>query len=404
VEQTILAANIKALEQQLAEKQVADRQAEDSNDTPAEDPYASIQAGLIEEALEQDLEIHRLQEQIRLNQAMLDDWEAKVRMEKAKEDRSRVELGDMINKDEELLDARRAVVRKRITARLAASHDSQFKSPTAQLEGELASMKSKLENYKITQEVLQERYDSKLGELENVGGDALELYFQKDELAKAEGVFAVLSERILRLTTEQRAPDQVKLLRSAEEATAPVAEAPYTALAVAPLVGFCLPFLLVGICCLFGRSRARDDAVFGRIRFERSRVWWGEVPFDGEGVVGVAISARRAGPMDADRQVFLELRRRYPDLKSGIAGLLFGQYERYRGEVAETDDEPGVPTLAQPEEIWIHTVLEGFRIEKGPNSSIPSLRLAYTFEWDEFRLFYVYLWDWEVVRVEEDHG
>ena len=110
------------------------------------------------------------------------------------------------------------------------------------------------------------------------------------------------------------------------------------------------------------------------------------------------------GPTDADRQVFLELRRRYPDLKPSIAGLLFGQYERYQGEVAETYGKPGVPTLAQPEEIWGHASLEGFRIEKGPNSSIPSLRLAYTFEWDEFRLFYVYLWDWEVVRVEEDHG
>ena len=265
-------------------------------------------------------------------------------------------------------------------------------------------MKLELAGCHATEDVLRERYESKLGEAEAVSGDTLELHFLQDELAMAESVFAVLSERILRLTTEQRAPNQVRLLRAAEPAEAPLVEAPYTALAIAPLVGFCLPFLIVGLSCLFGRSRVLDDPVFHRIRFNKPRLWRGEVPFHDEGTVGVTISARRAGPTDADRQVFLELRRRYSDLKPSIANLLFGQYTRYQGDVAETYGDPGVPTLSQPEEIWDHTCLEGFRIDNGRNSSIPSLRLAYTFEWDKVRMFFVHVWDWEVVRVEEDHG
>jgi polysaccharide biosynthesis transport protein len=71
------------------------------------------------------------------------------------------------------------------------------------------------------------------------------LHFMQDELAKAEGVFAVLSERILRLTTEQRAPDQVRLLRPAEKAVVPVADAPYIGIALASLLFF-VPFGLAG--------------------------------------------------------------------------------------------------------------------------------------------------------------
>ena len=248
VEQTVLAANIKAREKQLADRQaeeLADVQAENSTDTRAEDPYASIEAGLIEEALEQDQEIRRLQQQITLSQAVLDDRESKLTVEKAKEDRGCIELRDAISEDEELLDNRRAVVRKRIEARLAASPTGQFESPTARLEEELDAMKFKLEGLKITKELLQERYESKLGEAENVSGDTLELYFLRDELNKAEGVFAVLAERIERLTTEQRAPNQVKLLRTADAAVVPVEEAPYTNMALASLLFF-VPFGLAG--------------------------------------------------------------------------------------------------------------------------------------------------------------
>jgi len=493
VEQTILAAKIMALENQLA-----DRRAKARADIRAEDPSTSIEeSGSIGEALEQDPEILRLQEQIGLSQAMLDDRESKLPAGRAKDERGCIALRNAISEGKELLDNRCAVVRERIKARLAASRAGQFESHTAQLEEELAegrgepseaavervlsehaglqvietlllakqsnllelelrreldkedpryqalqnevkedgqrlerfradlreqiksrlnlsqtaqlkeelaAMKSKYEGCRITKELLQERYEIKLGEAGDISGSTLELHFKQDELARSEHVLAVLSERILRLTTEQRAPERVDLLRPAEPAKVPLAEVPYVAMGVASAGGFCLPFLIVGLCCLLCRSRTLEDPVFRRIRLDEPRLWIGEVAFHSEGVVGVAVSAGQTGPTDADRKAFLELQRRYQDLKPSIANLLFDQYKEYQGDVAETSDEPEVPMLSHPEEIWNHTCLAGFRIDKGPNSSMPYLRLAYGFEWDESRLFFVYLWDWEVVRVEIDDG
>ena len=184
----------------------------------------------------------------------------------------------------------------------------------------------------------------------------------------------------------------------------PVEAAPYGAMAVASTGGFFLPFLIVGLGCLLGRSRAVEDPVFCKMWFDKPRLWRGEVLLRGEGVIDVAIAGRRTGPTDADRKAFLELQRRYQDLKPNIANLLFDQYERYQGGADETSNEPAIPTLSRPEEIWDHTCLDGFRIDKGPNSPMSYLRLAYRFEWDDSRMFYVYLWDGEVVRVEVDHG
>jgi len=241
VEQTILAAKIQAFE-----KQLADRRAKSRADIRAEDPSMSIEEfGLTDEALEQDPEILRLREQIDLSQKMLDDRESKLPAGRAKDERGCIELRNTISEYEGLLDDRRAVVRERNEARLAASRVGQFLLRTAQLEEELDAMKSKYEGNKLTQELLQERYDSKLGEAGDISGSTLELHFKQDELAKAEGVFAILSERILRLTTEQRAPEQVDLLRPAEPAKVPIAKAPYKMLALASLLFF-VPFGLAG--------------------------------------------------------------------------------------------------------------------------------------------------------------
>lgn len=241
VEEMVLAANIGALEKQLANrvaKQPADLGAENST-MPIEE------AELIDEALEQDMEIRQLQGQIRLSETMLSERETTLTAARVKGDRGCMELRDAISKDETLLECRRAVVRDRIEARLAVARAVQFESHTVRLKEELAAMRFKREGYQITKKLLQERYESKLGEAEHLSGDTLELHFKQAELAEAEGVFTVLAERILRLSTEQRAPDQVKLLRSAEAAKGPVVEAPYAGMGIASLLFF-VPFGLVG--------------------------------------------------------------------------------------------------------------------------------------------------------------
>ncbi len=102
--------------------------------------------------------------------------------------------------------------------------------------------------------------------------------------------------------------------------------------------------------------------------------------------------------------MFLELERRYPELKSSIAEMLFGEYQRCQSEAAEIGRQQDLPALSQPEEIWRHACLEGFRIENDASSTIPYLRLAYTVDWDQDRFFYLHLWNWEAVRLTMVHG
>ena len=375
VEQDVLSARIKVLEKELSEGLV------------------EAPAVLIEEAVDQDPQVLQLLARIGSNELKLREMESKS--DSPEEADGFKELQKVLLEDEQLHNEVRGDVEKQVKARAEESR-------TLRLQGALEAMRTDLEARQFMKKLLRERYEEKLDEAEVAGGDTVELGFATRELAEAETVFNALSERILQLTTEQDAPDRVKFWRPAVPAISPVEAVPSKRMILAASV-FCLPFLIVGLCRLFVRSRVLDDPVFGGIRFNKPRLWRGEVSFHDQGAVGVTISARRAGPTDADRQVFLELGRRYPDLKPSIANLLFGQYERYQGAVAETYGKPGVPTLSQPEEIWDHACLEGFRIDNGRNSSIPSLRLAYTFEWDKVRMFFVHVWDWEVVRVEEDH-
>ena len=218
VEEVILDANIAALEKALAEER------------------AEIPAALVEEAIDQDPQVRQVEDQISLNQMRLRDMgETLVTPEE------NVQFNDLqraLDKDKQLLEKTRNDARERIEDKAALTQ-------TAKLQDDLATMKTKQAGYGVIREMLQERYDSKLSEAETVSGDTLELHFLQNELTKAEGVLDVLSQRILRMTTERRAPDQVKLLRPAEAAVVPVKEFPLMEIALASLLFF-VPFGLAG--------------------------------------------------------------------------------------------------------------------------------------------------------------
>ena len=218
VEEMILTASIEALQKTLDEEQ-------------ADPPLA-----LIEEAVDQDPQVQLLHSQIALNRVRLRDLKSNL---VSPEENGRFnDLQRMVLDDEQLLEEARNEARERIGAR-------ETLSETAKLQDRLAAMKSSLIGYKTMRELLQERYDDKVSEAENVSGDTLELLFLQNELTKAEGVFDILSERILKMTMEQRAPDQVRLLRAAEAAVVPVEEVPYKSMVLAAMLFF-VPFGLAG--------------------------------------------------------------------------------------------------------------------------------------------------------------
>ncbi|HJT33788.1 MAG TPA: hypothetical protein VJ783_17205 [Pirellulales bacterium] len=98
-----------------------------------------------------------------------------------------------------------------------------------------------LKSQRLLEKLLKERLAKQREQLKGTGGRSLEFEFARSELERAEVVFQRIAERIVALSTEQRAPPQVTLLERAIAPAEPSA-VPYSKLALACLGGFCLPF------------------------------------------------------------------------------------------------------------------------------------------------------------------
>lgn len=235
VDQEVLGARIAVLEKRLSEELV------------------EAPAVLIEEAVDQDPQVLQLQAQIAFNQMTLRDMES--RLVAPMDHKPFKDLQKVVREDEQLLEEVRGDVRERIIAREALSQ-------TSRLEEMLAAMRADLEARQFTEKLLRERYEKKLEEAGVAGGDTVELRFAERELTEAQGVFSALSQRILQLTTEQDAPDQVKWWRDAEPAISPVEAAPSTKMALASVVFF-VPFVLAGAWEYFVRRVSGSQQLEG---------------------------------------------------------------------------------------------------------------------------------------------
>jgi hypothetical protein len=137
-----------------------------------------------------------------------------------------------------------------------------------------------------------------------------------------------------------------------------------------------------------------QDPVFGMISFEKSAFWVGDILFEPlDKQIQVLIWADESGPTDRDRQAFLELQTRYVELQSSVASTLFKEYENYPSEI----DEPFVPQISSPTEIWQHTSLDTIDIGEDDASSMSVFGLSYSFDWDSEHSFDVEVKDWDVV-------
>jgi capsular exopolysaccharide synthesis family protein len=107
---------------------------------------------------------------------------------------------------------------------------------------ELEKMKVKLQNAKVLEDMLRERYNVQLQAAERSGDKTLELEFTRAELSLKEKVFEMIAERSMALNTELRAPGRVSLLHRAEPPSDPLQRLPFRELALVGLMSFCLPF------------------------------------------------------------------------------------------------------------------------------------------------------------------
>jgi capsular exopolysaccharide synthesis family protein len=88
-------------------------------------------------------------------------------------------------------DDKREVVRKQLRDRMLADSRTRFAQAQSRLN------------------VLREWLDSQRGKLGEYNKDVLGMEFLQNELEKADGLYSLVSERILRLNIEQRAPDRI---------------------------------------------------------------------------------------------------------------------------------------------------------------------------------------------------
>jgi uncharacterized protein involved in exopolysaccharide biosynthesis len=208
------------------------------------DQPSNIPENQLAPALLRDPEILQSGREIRAKRAKLarltadDPAAAKLREELAAEEKL---LDDRTQELRATLtaEAQEAIVRERRDALKQAAADLQLKQRTAAL--------------------LKARIESERASEAHYGDRSLELNFARDELAKLEGIRRQLSDRIVLLQTESRAPSQVRMIHKATTPEFPEGPARWAVLAIAGPVAFLTPFVLSTACVLIAsRWRGRQ--------------------------------------------------------------------------------------------------------------------------------------------------
>jgi capsular polysaccharide biosynthesis protein len=124
---------------------------------------------------------------------------------------------------------------------------------------DLRHLKVELRGFEIAEENLRAAYSAQLSrafkEREQRSGENLNMKLRKDELADAQAVMARISERVIALQTERAAPPRVVLHDAARKPEAPIEILPIRNMALAAAVGFCLPYAAGFIALLWWNIR-----------------------------------------------------------------------------------------------------------------------------------------------------
>ncbi len=150
-------------------------------------------------------------------------------------DPSYIRLQDEVASYEKSLDAAVSNNRPKITEQLKSMAILDRRDSLHELE-------ARLETQAVLEGLLKRQYSEMLGTVGESGNTLLELEFTRAELERVEGLFEVIAERSMALTTESRAPGRISLLRRAEATHRPVASFPLMKMVVAAMMFGCIPF------------------------------------------------------------------------------------------------------------------------------------------------------------------
>lgn len=130
-------------------------------------------------------------------------------------------------------------LRKQIREQVVASSQSTLE---ARRRDAINSKESALRSHDIVRNVLKEQFQNELKQVKQQSGDSLELEFKRAELEQATQVFNLVSQRMLQLRTEMRAPDRVVLVETATVPAQPLESLPLKKMLVAAVALLIAPF------------------------------------------------------------------------------------------------------------------------------------------------------------------
>jgi len=192
-----------------------------------------VSDAFVEEAVQGDPEVQRMVGQLSAKRRGLREIESKS--VKGKQDSFYRQLENEIAQDEKTLHQVCGDLRRQVKAAQQLAAIGSLRDLLASKQAEFAGLSAK-------ERALRARYENQLKQLQQYGGETLELVFAKAELDRAQQVVDSLEKRIAELRTEQRAPTRVMLRYPA---TPPKSGSPpWMLMFLAMSAAFCAPFAL----------------------------------------------------------------------------------------------------------------------------------------------------------------
>jgi capsular exopolysaccharide synthesis family protein len=197
---------------------------------------APISDAIIENKINVHPEVLRLKQDLLVMRSQLRNLES-VSVRKADRQQLTREITETEASLQQLRKDLQSQIRAEIQSASAAKRDEQ-----------IAALKTDLESRRIAAEMLRKRYENQITDVKQTSGETLQLRFKQGELQRAEKIYELISERIVRLRTEIGAPERVICMHRADAPSTPIEVFPLTNILLAAIAGFAAPFgLALGV-------------------------------------------------------------------------------------------------------------------------------------------------------------
>ncbi|HEX5105617.1 MAG TPA: polysaccharide biosynthesis tyrosine autokinase [Pirellulaceae bacterium] len=134
----------------------------------------------------------------------------------------------------------------------------------AQSEAALRDLEQRLANASFTVDVLKERLQNETKDRRTQNGETVDLEFVRADYERASRVYEAISNKILSMQMEQRAPSPVEIFQEADPPPSPDGEEPFKKMAIFALGALFVPFgLAVFVEHLYRRVSSRDQLETG---------------------------------------------------------------------------------------------------------------------------------------------